>query len=731
MKNKYIFFGLLLGVIFYYWRSLFAFFQGDEWVYFSFFLPLTKQWNGIIFAFYKSIADANSVSSGAHLTPVYNIVWFLNNQFFGLNYVPYIISSIIVHVLNSFLVYIFVYNLTGKKQTAVISSIFFALSFVHQQSVTWIMAYIPTSLSVTFFLLCLIFLMQAISSVEKAATVKKVKLAILFFLLGLLTKETVVTLFILIPLIVILYGKEFFRKFLLRYYLYTLIFYALYRIGIPKIFSLIGSVNGISVPAPEKLELTLIIFRVFTYPLKVLAEVFVPGNWILSWAENLTPLAYPQYAKETGGSNFVLFTQGPGTDVIVYLIAVIFLLFIFYLIKQTTQFKKINSANALIIGLSIVVLSSYPLILIALYAPWWGYTSFIDSRHLYIASVGAGILFGLSISELSNWMSNVLLRIKIKISKKKVLIGLILIWSVLQYILLQKNLDQQVETGEQRKKVISAVLERVPVSSSKKIILVESDTAYYTFYAIPPFQTNLGQALMVYYYQMGELPQSFIKVGGNVLTKGDLKAQGIVSYEGKTFGYFIDKNTVFEKIVNKEFEMSELTAFHWNGGNNTIEDQTDKVRSEISKVLEIKEKNKDWREYKDSLTKVTFIHPPSISLLEEIINSDSVSKKLYLKKSQFSVKVEILKVPAGLGFYDVMKSYHDSDGNNVQGIIVKTFVLDPLHKSTVLMADSGSRSKYFIPTHHEVVSFLVEEIDEEGQKLLEQIIGSIEYKKDQ
>lgn len=729
IKNIPVFITLFLSVALYYWRSIFAFFQGDEWVYFSFFLPLTKRWDGIFLAFYKSIADVNSVSSGAHLTPIYNIIWFLNNQFFGLNYFPYILLSIIVHVINSYIIYILVSNLVKKKNIALIASLFFALSYNHQQSVTWIMAYIPTSISVTFFLFCVLFVKQAISHEGKKPVLKKVKFAFLFFLLSLLTKETTAILFIIVPLMVIIYKRELFKTYFLRLYIYIFTFYLLYRIGIPKLFSWIESLNGVAHTASTKLDFSLIILRLFTYPLKVLSQVFIPAGVVLSWVEDLTPLAYPQYAVDNG-ANFVNFTQGPGSDMVFYLIGVLFLLsFIFY-IKWEFKFKNNDKANALILGLLIVLLSSYPLILIALYAPWWGYTAYIDSRHLYIASVGASILFAISVTGISAWLSKIIHVIaKIKIEQNKVLVILVVIWSISQFILLQKDLDQQVLTGEQRKTVLSAILKTVPQNSSRKIILVESDTAYYTFYAIPPFQTNLGQALMVHYYQSGNLPESFINVGANLLTKGDLQAQGIVTYEGKSFGYFIDKNTVLERVEKGEFKLDELIAFHWNGGNNTIEDQTSKVRSEIEKVIEIKELNKDWKEYKDDNTGVAFIYPPSMTLSEEDPKNEVISKTVYLKKSQYSVKVEISKVPVGLGFYDVMKSYYDSDGNNLKGIIVKTFVLDPLHKSNALMADSGNLPKYFVPTHHEVVSFLVEESDEEGLKILEQIIGSVNYKK--
>ena len=38
------------------------------------------------------------------------------------------------------------------------------------------------------------------------------------------------------------------------------------------------------------MDINLLIFRLITYPLKILLEVYIPALWILNWTENLTPL---------------------------------------------------------------------------------------------------------------------------------------------------------------------------------------------------------------------------------------------------------------------------------------------------------------------------------------------------------------------------------------------------------------------------------------------------------
>src|SRR5437762_2608719 len=108
----FIFFTII--ILLFYWKSFLGYFQGDEWFYFTQFLPFTRDWYGIFEAFYKSIAQSYDVSGGGHLDPIYNVIWFLNNQFFGLHFTPYMVVSICAHILNTFLVFIFTKKLTKK-----------------------------------------------------------------------------------------------------------------------------------------------------------------------------------------------------------------------------------------------------------------------------------------------------------------------------------------------------------------------------------------------------------------------------------------------------------------------------------------------------------------------------------------------------------------------------------------------------------------------------------------
>lgn len=721
VKNQLLSFLLFFSIILvFYWKSLFSFFQGDEWYYFTLTLPFTDFWYGSFLYVYESLVDAASVSSGAHFTPVSNFLYFLSVKLFAFTYWPYALSGILIHALNTFLVFTFVNKLLLRQRIiAGVAALFFAITSVHQQAVTWVMTYLWTELSTTFFLLSLIFLLNALRNKKYT---KDILYSSVFALLAFLSKESTIILIPLIILTIFLLVRIYPWKAYLKTYGIAFILYSAYRIFLPNLSNWISSYIGEKSTQGASLDQSLVIFRIITYPLKVLAQVFIPAEWIRGWAEFLTPFAYPHYADDMKilGKNYVVFTQSAGSDIITYFIAAILLSIIILSIYKS----KKETRNLLVLGLAIIIFSAWPLILIATYAPWWGYVTYIDSRHLYITSVGASFLFTVAVKNISSWIAN-----RLKISFLLIVAIFLLSWGYSQYFLIQKQLDRDLLKAGQRKTILSKILNTVPADKKIKALLVESNEGYYGFSAIPPFQTNLGQILAVYYYQKKQLPEFFIH--NDFLTKGGIRGEGYKEEQGKGFGYFVNKKTVFDKIVQRKFNLDELFSFSWDGEKNRIYNRTREVRDEISQLLEARERTKDWKHFRDSLTGVSFVFPPSLILSEGIINSSVISRIIYLEKPGFLARIEILKVPEGLGFYDVYSSYKDSDENILKKVDVKSFELDSLHKNTVLMANSGSKAKYFIPTHREVVSFLVEEAQEQDQRMIEKIIGSIEYKMNQ
>jgi hypothetical protein len=747
-KTQIIFLCFFFSIViaFFYAKAFAGYFQGDEWFYFTQFLPFTRQPYGIWEAFYKSIADSYDVSGGGHLDPIYNVVWFLHNQFFGLHFTPYMIGSLIVHSVNTILLFFVVRKVLKKDSYAFVAALFFGLSSIHQQAITWVMAYIPTLISVTFLLISLLFFLYWL---EQKKQTLFILLSFLAFLAGLLTKESVVILFVIFPLLYVLSHpsrKEVtWRNVFFQLYAMLLIFYLPYRFLLPKFFLWLHY-HGKNLPAaakPLSIAFDLILFRLITYPLKMLTEVFVPYRWLLRRVEDLTPLAYPTYGAEKAvrGSNFLTFTQSAGSDMVIYLIALLLLAAIFGALIMT--WRNIVLRNAILLGSAIVLLSSLPLLAIASYAPGWAYVTFFDSRHIYLASVGGAILFCLAIMSISDSITHLIIlflrkryfwkQVKNYTSNLSIIftVLLVILWTGIQYHFLQQDLAQLEQMGIQRKIVLQKILHDVPTIKKKAIILVTSNAGYYGFGPIPPFQTNLGQILSIFYYQNHSLPVDFMK--SNFLTKNNLTGEGYTEYNGKGFGYFLDENNLIRYAAEYTISPDIIYAFAWNGGPYTMTNTTTSIRKKVREKQAILHTFADWKTFTDEQNTYSLRYPASMTLendlaidsaalLTDIVLSDSTSGMSM--RIQVKTKPELIDLPTLLAFFQ------DSDGN----VIGKNYSyrLIPMLTgdiTTALYPTTGQYLKYFFSFPKQDRFFEITPTGDNLQRVIDEKTGTPVFNK--
>ena len=119
--------------------------------------------------------------------------YFINHSLFGVNALPFHIEALILHIANSYLIYIATMMLFRKKNLALISSTLYALSAVHFISLYYISTF--QELAKTFFMLLGVI------------TFTKFKLwSYASFILALLSKESA----IIFPLYLVVF--ETFRR---------------------------------------------------------------------------------------------------------------------------------------------------------------------------------------------------------------------------------------------------------------------------------------------------------------------------------------------------------------------------------------------------------------------------------------------------------------------------------------------------------------------------------------
>ncbi|NTW33679.1 MAG: glycosyltransferase family 39 protein [Bacteroidetes bacterium] len=134
--------------------------------------------------------------------PITTLTYFLEYKCFGINPFPYHLVNILLHLLNTWLVFKLVEQLSNKKITALVVSLLFAVHPMHVESVAWISERKDILYSLFYFLSLLSYLRY----VKHGFSVKHYIWTLLFFIASLLSKSAAVTL----P--VLLIGIDIFRK---------------------------------------------------------------------------------------------------------------------------------------------------------------------------------------------------------------------------------------------------------------------------------------------------------------------------------------------------------------------------------------------------------------------------------------------------------------------------------------------------------------------------------------
>lgn len=677
-----VLFSLFLLVTFFYRKAFSGYFQGDEWYYFSQYLPLAKNGGGLFGAISKSIFSFGEISGGGHLTPVYSAIWYIHNKFFGLHANLYIVASLVVHALNSFLIYLIVKKFCKNFIVALLSGFFFACSYQHFQAVTWIMAYVPTVYSVLFSLLSLYFLQWYCYK----SNVIYILLTFIFLVLALLTKETAFIILVVSPIVVYFLKRKFFKKVVL-FNVLTAISYIAFRFGMPVVLHENSSQNFLSVYTPQ-----LFIFRLFTYPVRLLVEMYIPQEFVLRLIEYITPLGYPTYGAEklVRGINFLTFTQGPGSDLFIYPAGVFFVLIILLLLFS--QRRKKNIYNLVFIGLAIIFLSALPLLLIALYAPGWAYVTFIDSRHLYFPSIGGSMIFAALVYSITKYIkkyidSNMLFYIWFV---------LIALWIYAQYFLLQTQLSKELLTGQQRKTVISKILTSVPEIRKDAFFLVQSNTGYYGFGPIPPFQTNLSQILAIQYFSLKQLPQEFL-TDYSITSKG-LSGEGILKHNDRQFGFFINQSTLINKLLDQKISKNDIYAFSWDGNANSISDISEDIRNKFNMAKSRYDKYHSWDRIYLSKSNIRMMVPRSFAISKPLLETNQ-QDNLMLSLGPERYQIIVWKKTVNKGIFEDIAFLNNSDGEEIgENFYYRDIERIDGEKIISRMSLKGSSMQYFLPT---------------------------------
>lgn len=503
-----LFFYLLVGIIAFDQLPN-TFFQQDEWAIFGKYL----YWDKIALPWVNRLFFYESVS---HLIPFTTVFYYFQFKFFGLWFAPYAMASIILHIINALLVTKVVLQLKGSKVIAFLSGLLFLINPTTTQAVTWIATAPGTILSVMFTLLSIVFMLQ-----------HKLMLSLLALVAALGFKESSVFLFLFLPVLSIISRREVKRRF--DHAVIAVIFVGLIYFGVRLFFSIVGPKAPVSIEYFSQPTLPVYIYRFLTNPIKVFSQTIVPQEIIIFISNGIMKLAYPHLTSGDVPDPYI--AQSVGSDIVSYGISAIILGIIFLILRK----KSILSVAIIFIAMSVL-----PLILIPGPA---GYISLFDGRHLYMTSVGVGIVLAILAVTIVEASSR-LRWIAVSIVAAYFLYGI-------GYI--RMTLTNQVTVAETRKGILNTITKKYPKLPKKAIIITESDKAYYGLppgETVLPFQSGFGNTLLVWYDMNGDkFPACFFKQNFLYI----ITEQGYKECEGRGFGYFREMENLIK--VQKEYQI--------------------------------------------------------------------------------------------------------------------------------------------------------------------------------
>ncbi len=185
----------------------------------------------------QSVITIFSVPYLANYQPITILSYALEHHFFGFDPLPYHTLNILLHIINSILIFLFIRQLTGKINAAFIASLLFGIHPLHVESVTWVSER-KDVLYALFFILAMMSYLQF--------KIKKIYIyyfvALLLFVCSCMSKAMAVTFPVILILIDYLYDKEFKWKSLFNkipFFIFSLIF-GLIAVKIQKAGGAIG-----------------------------------------------------------------------------------------------------------------------------------------------------------------------------------------------------------------------------------------------------------------------------------------------------------------------------------------------------------------------------------------------------------------------------------------------------------------------------------------------------------
>jgi hypothetical protein len=558
---------LLATLIFlFYGNSLKTWFQQDEWAALGIYPG-----NSLSNIFLDSLTpDFRSA-----FTPFSAMFTTILVRFFGFDFNLYITTSLVMHFINSLLVYIYTIKLTNNKQISILAAILFATSGLGQKAITWVGTSSNTLPAATFSLVTLILFNSFITTNRY----RYLLLSLVSFWTALWFKETAFPLFVILPTILLIYKHRETKKSKIITALailssFTLIYFSLrILLSIPE-----STINQASDQLPRFLTIKEMATFLTWLPLRGVVDVFLLPNTIYQVGRIVASL-YKFVIIGVGRTfQYGYFAETTGIDVTTLIAAPIIIGLLYLLYKRLfSKNEKLITIFWVVINLMLMSAMATSILLI-IRGTVALKLNILRSRDLYLSTVGTSIFF--SLVGITFWQ---------KLKEKKYLQKILLISVAILYLIYNWRyintfiLPEEILKAEIRKPILYQIYNAYPLVPKKVIFYTESDTIYYGSATVGmPFQTGFGRALIdIYIIRDSTRPR--LPNGNAFLYPAN--SQGYKEDGEYGFGYYTDLKKLVTTVKEYKLETDSIIAFSWSGKTGNLENITWNTRNEVKKLL--------------------------------------------------------------------------------------------------------------------------------------------------
>lgn len=541
---------IIAAALFTFWDLPKTFYQQDEW---------QSLGHNLVQGLRPLFSSNPFLLLFSELRPLSIVLYGVLLGFFKFTVVPTAIFAVTIHIVNAFLTFYLVKQITKKDLIALLAALFLVTNSVTHQAITWVSA-VATLPAMTFILVSILTYLKFIEDGNRNK--KYLLISVFSLIVSLYLKGVGLFLFILLPSMFFIYkslpiNKENIIKVLKINS--PLVAFGFIMIGarLGQFFLRTGDVAGyVSVGGNSNIFQTVLL-RTVLYPLTSLFQIFIPP---MDFYSQMSQITTNQYKFLVGSPIRDLIAQSVASDMVSLLGAFLILVFVWVIVRRGKE--KITQKN-LAFALLFFFLSFITYIFLD------RDSSYLSSRYFYVGAFAAGILFGyivyflISLSKYSKW----------------IIFPIVFLFLFHHANVVKGDIDHHVKLGNERKAVLDGIKELKPTLDKQTIFYVTSDKEYYGP-VTNPFQNGLGYVLEVWYYDGGAIPKEFLSE--NFLW--DLGSEGYRSSGDKGFGYFQDIDKMVAQMKKNKLKPDVVHAFFIKSKEQKIIDITKETRERISTI---------------------------------------------------------------------------------------------------------------------------------------------------